>query len=152
MDELRRIVLVEDSPRDAELAMNALRRYVANEIVHLRDGAEALDYLYRRGAFATRPPGQPAVVLLDLKMPKVDGLEVLRQVKGDAVLRTIPVVVMTSSREEQDIVRSYQLGVNAYVVKPVNFGEFVEAVRQLGVFWAVINELPPQPSGGASPG
>jgi len=152
MDELRRIVLVEDSPRDAELAMNALRRYVANEIVHLRDGAEALDYLYRRGAFATRPPGQPAVVLLDLKMPKVDGLEVLRQVKGDAALRTTPVVVMTSSREEQDIVRSYQLGVNAYVVKPVNFGEFVEAVRQLGVFWAVINELPPQPSGGASPG
>ena len=152
MDELRRIVLVEDSPRDAELAMNALRRYVANEIVHLRDGAEALDCLYRRGAFATRPPGQPAVVLLDLKMPKVDGLEVLRQVKGDAALRTTPVVVMTSSREEQDIVRSYQLGVNAYVVKPVNFGEFVEAVRQLGVFWAVINELPPQPSGGASPG
>jgi CheY-like chemotaxis protein len=150
MPELRRIVLVEDSSRDAELAMNALRRHVANEIVHLRDGAEALDYLYRRGAFKAIPPEQPAVVLLDLKMPKVDGLEVLRQVKGDAALKTTPVVVMTSSREEQDIVRSYQLGVNAYVVKPVKFGEFVEAVKQLGVFWALINELPPRSGGGAS--
>ena len=144
MSSLKRILLVDDSPRDTELALDALAAYhLANEVVPLRDGAEALDYLYRRGEFAGRDDGQPAVILLDLKMPKVDGLEVLRQVKGDPQLKVIPVVVMTSSREEQDLVRSYQLGVNAYVVKPVKFQEFVEAVKQVGGFWAVLNEPPP---------
>jgi len=144
MDSLHRILLVEDSARDAELALEALgEHHLANEVVHVRDGAEALDYLYRRGPFAGRSNGQPAVVLLDLKMPKVDGMEVLRQIKGDPALKMIPVVVMTSSREEQDLLNSYQLGVNAYVVKPVQFHEFVDAVKQVGGFWAVINEPPP---------
>ncbi len=144
MTSLKRILLVEDSPRDAEMTLAALAAVnLANEVVHVRDGAEALDYLYRRGAFAGRTEGQPVVVLLDLKMPKVDGLEVLRQLKGDPTLKTIPVVMMTSSREEQDLVSSYQLGVNAYVVKPVKFQEFVTAVKQVGTFWAVVNEPPP---------
>jgi CheY-like chemotaxis protein len=144
MSNLQRILLVDDSPRDIELALNALAGYrLANEVIPLPDGAEALDYLFRRGRFAGRTDGQPAVVLLDLKMPKVDGLEVLRQIKGDPQLKVIPVVVMTSSREEQDLVNSYQLGVNAYVVKPVRFQDFVEAVKQLGGFWAVVNEPPP---------
>jgi CheY-like chemotaxis protein len=144
MNSLKRILLVDDSPRDTELALAALEAYrLANEVVPLRDGAEALDYLYRRGQFAERTNSQPAVILLDLKMPKVDGLEVLRQIKGDPQLKVIPVVVMTSSREEQDLVSSYQLGVNAYVVKPVQFQEFVEAVKQVGGFWAVLNEPPP---------
>jgi two-component system response regulator len=144
MNSLKRIVLVDDSPRDTELALTALRTHnLANEVVALRDGAEALDYLYRRGEFANRPHGDPAVILLDLKMPKVDGIEVLRQIKADPSLKMIPVVVMTSSREEQDLLNSYQLGVNAYVVKPVKFQSFVEAVEQVGAFWAVINEPPP---------
>lgn len=144
MPKLQRILLVDDSPRDTELALDALEQYhLANEVVALRDGAEALDYLFRRGEFAGRTNGQPAVVLLDLKMPKVDGLEVLRQIKGDPTLKVIPVVVMTSSREEQDVVSSYNLGVNAYVVKPVRFHEFVEAVKKVGGFWAVMNEPPP---------
>ena len=144
MNALPRILLVEDSPRDAELALDALAaHHLANEVVHVRDGADALDYLYRRGTFSGRSNGEPAVVLLDLKMPKVDGLEVLRQMKSDPHLRVIPVVVMTSSREEGDVLRSYELGVNAYVVKPVKFQEFVDAVRQVGAFWAVINEPPP---------
>ena len=108
----------------------------------MRDGAQALDYLYRRNGYADRTGGRPAIVLLDLKMPKVDGIEVLRQVKADPVLKTIPVVVLTSSREEQDLVRTYDLGVNAYVVKPVDFHEFIEAVKAIGGFWAVVNELP----------
>jgi len=144
MTSLQRILLVEDSPRDAELALDALEEYhLANEVVHVRDGAEALDYLYRRGQFVGRTNGQPVVVMLDLKMPKVDGLEVLRQMKGDPLLKLIPVVVMTSSREEQDLLDSYQIGVNAYVVKPMKFQEFVEAVKQVGAFWAVVNEPPP---------
>jgi CheY-like chemotaxis protein len=144
MTSLKRILLVDDSPRDTELALDALEAYhLANEVVVLRDGAEALDYLYRRGAFASRPPGHPAVVLLDLKMPKVDGIEVLRRLKGDPDLKIIPIVVMTSSREEQDLLNSYQLGVNAYVVKPVNFHAFIEAVKQVGGFWGVMNESPP---------
>jgi two-component system response regulator len=144
MNSLKRILLVEDSERDAELALDALgTNHLANEVVHVRDGAEALDYLYRRGQFDGRSNEAPAVVLLDLKMPKVDGLEVLRQIKGDPVLKMIPVVVMTSSREEQDLLSSYRLGVNAYVVKPVQFLEFVEAVKQVGGFWAVMNEPPP---------
>jgi len=144
MDSLKRILLVDDSPRDTELILEALAaNHLANEVLSVRDGAEALDYLYRRGRFAGRTNGQPAVVLLDLKMPKVDGIEVLRQMKGDSTLKVIPVVVMTSSREEQDLVRSYELGVNAYVVKPMQFAQFVEAVTRLGVFWAVLNEVPP---------
>jgi two-component system response regulator len=144
MKTLKRILLVDDSPRDTELAVNALDTYnLANEVVILRDGAEALDYLYCRGEFAERTNGMPAVILLDLKMPKIDGLEVLRQIKTDPQLAMIPVVVMTSSREEQDLVSSYRLGVNGYVVKPVRFQEFVEAVKQVGGFWAVLNELPP---------
>ena len=141
---LRNILLVDDSERDTELALDALsQNNIANSVVALRDGAEALDYLYRRGPFADRTSEQPAVVLLDLKMPKVDGIEVLRQIKGDALLKLIPVVVLTSSREEQDVVNSYQLGVNAYIVKPVQFHSFVEAVKQLGAFWALLNEPPP---------
>ena len=142
--DLRTIVIAEDNANDLELTLAALgQNRVANEIVVVRDGAEALDFLYRRGTFASRVGGPPALLLLDLKMPKVDGVEVLRQVKADAELRTIPVVMLTSSREESDLVRSYQLGVNAYVVKPVDFGEFMDAVRQIGAFWAVINEAPP---------
>jgi CheY-like chemotaxis protein len=144
MNSLKRILLVEDSSRDAELALNALaEHHLANEVFHVRDGADALDYLYRRGQFAGRPMGEPALMLLDLKMPRVDGLEVLRQIKGDSALKMIPVVVMTSSREEQDLLTSYQLGVNAYVVKPVQFHEFVDAVKQVGGFWALINQPPP---------
>lgn len=147
---VKRILLVDDSPRDREMALAALEKHrLANEVVTLQDGAEALDYLYRRGEFAARPPGDPAVILLDLKMPKVDGIEVLRQIKADPALKMIPVVVMTSSREEQDLLNSYQLGVNAYVVKPVKFQAFVDAVEQVGAFWAVINEPPPgSPPGG----
>lgn len=145
MEKLKRILLVDDSPRDREMALEALEaNKLANEVVTLRDGAEALDYLYGRGEFANRSEGRPVLILLDLKMPKVDGLEVLRQIKNDPEMKTVPVVIMTSSREEQDIVRSYQLGVNAYVVKPVKFQGFVDAVKQLGVFWAVLNEPPPE--------
>jgi CheY-like chemotaxis protein len=142
--EVKRILLAEDNANDIELTMTALRdNHVANEVTVVRDGAEALDYLFKRNAYANRTGGNPAVLLLDLKMPKVDGIEVLRQVKGDPQLRTIPVVVLTSSREEQDLVRTYDLGVNAYVVKPVDFLEFVDAVKLLGGFWAVVNEPPP---------
>ena len=144
MIELRTILLAEDSANDVELSIAALREnHIVNSIVVTRDGAETLDYLYKRHAYAARPGDNPALLLLDLKMPKVDGLEVLRQIKNDARLRTIPVVVLTSSREEEDLVRSYNLGVNGYVVKPVEFGEFVEAVKSIGAFWAVVNEPPP---------
>jgi CheY-like chemotaxis protein len=144
MSALGRILLVEDDPKDVELTLTTLEEYnLANEVVVTSDGEEALDYLYRRGAFTTRSNGNPAVLLLDLKLPKVDGLEVLQQVKSDEKLRMIPVVVLTSSHEERDMVASYALGVNAYVVKPVDFYEFVNAIRELGVFWAIINEPPP---------
>jgi DNA-binding response OmpR family regulator len=144
MSNLGRILLVEDDPKDVELTMTALEEYnLANEVVVARDGEEALDYLYRRGNFATRSTDNPAVLLLDLKLPKVDGLEVLQQIKGDAKLKLIPVVVLTSSHEEKDMVTSYKLGVNAYVVKPVDFHEFVNAVKELGIFWALVNEPPP---------
>jgi CheY-like chemotaxis protein len=144
MTSLGRILIVEDDPNDVELTLTALTDYnLANEVVVTRDGQQALDYLYCRGEFKTRSTGNPAVMLLDLKLPKVGGLEVLQQVKSDERLKMIPVVVLTSSNEEKDMMRSYSLGVNAYVVKPVDFHEFVNAVKELGVFWAVINEPPP---------
>ncbi len=144
MNELKRIMLVEDSVRDVELTLAALEEHnLANEVIITHDGAEALDYLYQRGSFAARGTGNPAVILLDIKMPKVDGLEVLRQIKSDGNLKMIPVVMLTSSREEKDLIESYRLGVNAYVVKPVDFDKFVKAVSELGLFWAVINETPP---------
>jgi DNA-binding response OmpR family regulator len=144
MSTLGRILLVEDDPRDVELTMEALGDYnLANEVVIAHDGEEALDYLYCREKFSSRSSENPAVLLLDLKLPKVDGMEVLKQIKSDDKLCLIPVVVLTSSREEKDMVASYKLGVNAYVVKPVDFHEFVNAIRELGVFWAVINEPPP---------
>lgn len=150
MVTLKRILLVEDNPNDAELTLEALAAHnLANGVELVKDGEAALDYLYRRGPFAGRAEFNPAVVLLDLKLPKVDGLEVLQAIKSDAQLRTIPVVVLTSSREERDMVESYRLGVNAYVVKPVNFVDFMEAVKELGAFWAIVNEPPPA---GSRPG
>src|SRR5208337_1694255 len=144
MSMLGRILLVEDDPKDVELTLTALEEYnLANEVVVTRDGEEALDYLYSRGDYSGRSSENPAVMLLDLKLPKVDGLEVLHQIKSDERLRMIPVVVLTSSSEEKDMVASYRLGVNAYVVKPVDFHEFVNAIRELGIFWAVINQPPP---------
>ena len=144
MSTLGRILMVEDDPKDVELTLTALEEYnLANEVVVTRDGEEALDYLYCRGNFSTRSNDNPAVMLLDLKLQKVHGLEVLEQIKSDENLKLIPVVVLTSSREEIDMVASYKLGVNAYVVKPVDFHEFVNAIKELGIFWAVINEPPP---------
>src|SRR6266705_879447 len=144
MTTLKRILLAEDNENDVERTMTALaENHLANEVVVVRDGAEAWDFLCRQGTFAGRNGGNPAVVLLDLKMPKVDGLELLRRMREDARFKTVPVVVLTSSREESDIVQSYKLGVNAFVVKPVAFEEFMQAVRNLGLFWAVLNEPPP---------
>ena len=144
MTPLKRILLVEDNHRDVELTLAALEEFnLANEVVVARDGVEALDYLYARAQFNQHGNGLPVVVLLDLKMPRMDGLEVLRVIRSDAKLKAVPVVMITSSREEQDLVRSYELGVNAYVVKPVDFQKFVESIKQIGFFWAVINEPPP---------
>jgi CheY-like chemotaxis protein len=144
INKLGRILMVEDDPKDVELTLTALEDYnLANEVIVTRDGEQALDYLYCREEYKTRSSGNPAVMLLDLKLPKIDGLEVLKQIKSDVELRMIPVVVLTSSKEEKDMVASYKLGVNAYVVKPVDFHEFVNAIKELGVFWAVINEPPP---------
>lgn len=144
----KKILMAEDNPNDAELALEALSAHnLSNEVLVVEDGVHALDYLYRRNAYKDRPAGNPCVLLLDLKMPRVDGLEVLRTLKSDEQLKTIPIVVLTSSREEQDIIRSYALGTNAYVVKPVNFADFVEAVKSLGVFWAIMNEPPPGTGG-----
>jgi DNA-binding response OmpR family regulator len=144
MNNLGRILLVEDDPKDVELTLTALDEYnLANEVIVASDGQEALDYLFYRGNFMKRSGENPAVLLLDLKLPKVDGLEVLQQVKSDERLKMIPVVVLTSSHEEKDMIASYKLGVNAYVVKPVDFHEFVNAIKELGVFWAVINQPPP---------
>ena len=143
MEDLKRILLAEDSVKDVELTLTALEeKHLANKVDVVRDGEEALDYLYRRGPFQSRPGGNPAVVLLDIKMPKVNGLEVLRQIKSDEKLKTVPVVVLTSSREERDLTESYKLGVNGYVVKPVDFSQFVDAVKEVGAFWAVVNEPP----------
>ena len=138
------ILLAEDNANDVELTLEALAQHnLANRVTVAHDGVEALEYLRREGAFAGRPPGLPAVLLLDIKMPRMDGLEVLREIRGDPELKLLPVVILTSSREEQDIVTSYDLGVNAYVVKPVDFQAFIEAVEHLGVFWALLNERPP---------
>jgi CheY-like chemotaxis protein len=144
MSDLKSILLAEDDPKDLELTLEALSEHnLANKVVAVRDGAEALDYLYVRGTFKNRPPGNPAVILLDIKMPKIDGLEVLKKVKSDEQLKMIPIVILTSSREDRDVFESYKLGVNAYVVKPVDFQAFVATARQLGFFWAVLNERPP---------
>ena len=144
MKTLKRILLVEDNVKDSELTLAALAEsHVANDIAVVRDGVEALDYLYARGRFAGREPGLPAVMLLDIKMPRMDGLEVLRHMKQDPLLRIIPVVMLTSSREEPDLAQSYALGVNAYVVKPVDFQQFFDAVKQVGAFWGVLNQPPP---------
>jgi CheY-like chemotaxis protein len=148
MSKIHSILFAEDNPHDTELTLAALAEYkLLNEVVAVSDGAEALDYLYSRGRFKERPPGNPAVVLLDLKMPKVDGLEVLRVIKQDPQLRTVPVVMLTSSREDQDLAQSYKLGVNSYVIKPVAFQSFVEAVKHLGVYWTMHN----QPLNGGTP-
>jgi len=144
MIDLKRILFVEDNPNDVELTLEALSKHnLANAVEVVRDGEEALDYLYRRGQFASRPNGNPALILLDLKLPKVNGHEVLKTIRSDEGLKLIPVVILTSSREEQDLIESYKLGVNAYVVKPVDFHEFMNAVKELGIFWAIINEPPP---------
>ena len=144
MEALKRILLVEDDPKDIELTLTALSEHnLANEVMTARDGVEALDYLYRRGPFAQRLAGNPVVIMLDLKMPRLDGVQVLRQLKADEQMRLIPVVVLTSSRESMDLEECYRLGVNAYVVKPVRFIKFVEAVKQTGVFWALVNQPPP---------
>jgi CheY-like chemotaxis protein len=141
---LKPILLVEDNPLDLELSLSALEKSkLANEVIVARDGEEAVNYLFRRGAFAQRAPGNPAVVLLDLKLPKIDGLEILAMVRKSPDMEHLPVVLLTSSREEKDVVRGYALGVNAFVVKPVVFAEFIKAVQDLGVFWAVLNEPPP---------
>jgi CheY-like chemotaxis protein len=142
-NRLRTILLAEDNPNDVELTLAAIEPiHLANGVEVVNDGEQALDYLYRRGRYAGRPEGLPAVLLLDLKMPKVDGLEVLRQLRADPAMRRLPIVILTSSREERDLVQSYQLGVNAYVVKPVDYQDFITAVGQLGVFWALLNEVP----------
>ena len=147
MTPLKRILLVEDSSKDVDLTLAALEEHnLANEVIVARDGTEALDYLNLRGKFSGREPGLPAVMLLDIKMPKMNGLEVLRQLKSDPALKSLPVVMLTSSREEPDLAASYQLGANAYVVKPVDFREFLDAIRELGIFWAVLNEPPPDAS------
>ena len=142
--EIRTILLAEDNPKDVELTLEALIEHnLANNVIVVRDGVETMEYLRREGKYKQRKPGNPAVLLLDIKMPRMDGIEVLRAIRNDNKLKMLPVVMLTSSREEQDLIKSYELGVNAYVVKPVDFKEFIEAVKQLGVFWAVINEVPP---------
>jgi len=153
MRDLRPILLVEDNPKDAELTLAALARcQLLNEVTHVRDGAEALDYLRCEGAFAGDRHGGPVVVLLDLKLPKLNGLEVLREVRSDPALSSTPVVMLTSSREEQDLIRSYELGVNAFVVKPVDFKEFLEAIQGLGMFWGITNQPPPHRPVATDPG
>lgn len=142
--ELKKILLVEDNPNDVELTLEALAEHnLANSVEVARDGEEALDYLYRRGKFASRPEGNPVVILLDLKLPKVDGHEVLRRIRADEKMKLVPVVLLTTSREERDLAQGYKNGANAYVVKPVDFHEFLDAIKTIGLFWAVMNEAPP---------
>ena len=141
---LRTILLAEDNPKDVELTLEALsENNLANQVVVVKDGVEALEYLRREGKYKERKPGDPAVALLDIKMPRMDGIEVLRVIRSDPALKTLPVVMLTASWEQQDLIKSYELGVNAYVVKPVDFKEFIEAIKQIGVFWAVVNKVPP---------
>ncbi|MBU1109488.1 MAG: response regulator [Candidatus Riflebacteria bacterium] len=145
MRDLKPILLAEDNLKDVELTLEALaENNLANLVTRVGDGVEAMEYLRCEGKFKTRQPGNPAVMILDIKMPRMDGLEVLRAIRSDAKLNKLPVVILTSSREEQDLIKSYELGINAYVVKPVKFSEFVDAVKQIGVFWAILNELPPE--------
>jgi CheY-like chemotaxis protein len=145
MLELKTILLAEDNPKDVELTLEALAEYkLANQVVVVKDGVELLEFLRCTGEFKLRKPGNPAVILLDIKMPRMDGIEALRVIRSDPILKMLPVVMLTSSCEEQDLIKSYELGVNAYVVKPVDFKEFIEAVKQIGIFWAVINEIPPE--------
>ena len=144
MEGLRTILLAEDSPKDVELIMEALSELnLANSVIVVKDGVEAMEYLRCEGNYKQRTQGNPAVILLDIKMPRKDGIEVLREIRNDELLKTIPVVILTSSREQKDLIESYKLGVNAYVVKPFNFKDFIDAVKQIGMFWAVVNELPP---------
>ena len=144
MSEYKSILFAEDNPKDTELTLETFEdSHLLNRVVHVKDGVEAMEYLRREGKYSERKSGNPAVVILDIKMPRMDGLEVLREIRADLVLRMIPVVILTSSREERDLIQSYELGINAYVVKPVKFSEFVDAVRQIGGFWAILNELPP---------
>jgi CheY-like chemotaxis protein len=144
MVEIRTILYAEDNPRDVELTLEALaNNNLANNVIVVRDGVETMDYLRREGKYKQRKQGNPAVLLLDIKMPRMDGIEVLRAIRSDKLLKMLPVVMLTSSREERDLIKSYELGVNAYVVKPVDFKAFIEAVKQLGIFWAIINEAPP---------
>ena len=145
MGNLRKILLAEDNPKDVELTIEALSEHnLANNIVVVKDGVEAMEYLRYEGNYKLRNQGNPAVLLLDIKMPRMDGIEVLKAIRSDDKLKTIPVVILTSSREESDLIKSYELGVNAYVVKPVNFKDFIEAIKQIGIFWALLNELPPE--------
>jgi CheY-like chemotaxis protein len=149
MVEIRTILFAEDNPRDIELTLEALGDHnLANNVIVVRDGVETMEYLHREGKYKQRKTGNPAVLLLDIKMPRMDGIEVLRAIRSDKLLKMLPVVMLTSSREERDLIKSYELGVNAYVVKPVDFKAFIEAVKQLGVFWAVINEAPPLSNNG----
>ena len=144
MAKIKRILLAEDNENDIELTLTALQECrLSNEVEAVRDGAEALDYIYQRGQYSDRADGLPCVILLDLKMPRMDGIEVLRTIKSDPAIRHIPVVMLTSSREEKDLLLSYDLGVNAFVVKPVDFSQFLQAIRALGMFWAIVNEPPP---------
>jgi CheY-like chemotaxis protein len=146
MINLRTILLAEDNPKDVELTLEALSEHnLANHVVVVRDGVETMEYLRYEGNFKQRKQGNPAVILLDIKMPRMDGIEVLKAIRSDAKLKTIPIVILTSSREESDLIKSYEIGVNAYVVKPVDFKDFIDAVKQIGVFWALMNELPPEP-------
>ena len=145
MSDLKTILLAEDNPKDVELTLEALSEHnLANHVSVVKDGVEAMEFLHCEGKYKLRKPGNPAVVLLDIKMPRMDGIEVLQAIRSNPVLKTLPVVMLTSSREEPDLKRCYELGANAYVVKPVDFKDFIEAVKQVGVFWAVINELPPE--------
>jgi CheY-like chemotaxis protein len=144
MEDLKTILLAEDNPKDAELTLEALSEHnLANNVIVVKDGVETMDYLKCQGNFKLRKKGNPAVLLLDIKMPRKDGIEVLKEIRNNEMLKTLPVVMLTSSREQTDLIESYKLGVNAYVVKPVNFTEFINAVKQIGMFWAVINESPP---------
>lgn len=143
MIDLKKILLVEDNPNDVELTLEALSEHnLANRVIVLNDGVQAIEYLHCEGSYENREKGNPAVILLDIKMPRMDGIEVLQKIKSNPELKTVPVVMLTSSREEPDLIKCYELGVNAYVVKPVNFKDFFAAVKQLGIFWAVLNELP----------